>query len=118
MKASYLCIQIQVFCRQTQISQKQNKHHLEARKKKRDCETTSEVERKISPNLEEGSVCDKANPGGRYFLVKGYWGCAAGWGRIFTTGLTNGVTVLVELLEWSLTFRDFWGKTILVSRDS
>ena len=22
-----------------------------------------------------------------YFLVKGYWGCAAGWGRIFTTGL-------------------------------
>ena len=20
-----------------------------------------------------------------YFLVKGYWGCAAGWGRIFTT---------------------------------
>ena len=27
--------------------------------------------------------------GGGYFLiVKGYWGCAAGWGRIFTTGLT------------------------------
>ena len=25
-------------------------------------------------------------PGG-YFLVKDYWGCAAGWGRIFTTGL-------------------------------
>ena len=23
-----------------------------------------------------------------YFLVKDYWGCAAGWGRIFTTGLT------------------------------
>ena len=23
-----------------------------------------------------------------YFLVKGYWGCAAGWGRIFATGLT------------------------------
>ena len=23
-----------------------------------------------------------------YFLVKGYWGCAAGWGCIFTTGLT------------------------------
>ena len=27
-------------------------------------------------------------PGGVYFLVKDYWGCAAGWGRIFTTGLT------------------------------
>ena len=26
-------------------------------------------------------------PGG-YFLVKDYWGCAAGLGRIFTTGLT------------------------------
>ena len=25
-------------------------------------------------------------PGG-YFLVKDYWGCATGWGRIFTTGL-------------------------------
>ena len=27
-------------------------------------------------------------PGGEYFLVKDYWGCAAGWGRIFTNGLT------------------------------
>ena len=27
-------------------------------------------------------------PGGGYFLVKDYWGYAAGWGRIFTTGLT------------------------------
>ena len=26
--------------------------------------------------------------GERYFLVKGQWGGAAGWGRIFTTGLT------------------------------
>ena len=25
---------------------------------------------------------------GRYFLTRAYWGCAAGWGRIFTTGLT------------------------------
>ena len=23
-----------------------------------------------------------------YFLVTGLWGCAAGWGRIFMTGLT------------------------------
>ena len=47
---------------------------------------------------------------------KGYWGCAAGWGRIFTTGLTvmgshfqqsqqNGV-------ESGRTFSDFWGKTV------
>ena len=26
--------------------------------------------------------------GGGYFLVKDCWGCAAGWGRIFTAGLT------------------------------
>ena len=26
--------------------------------------------------------------GGEYFLIRGYWGCAAGWSRIFTTGLT------------------------------
>ena len=25
--------------------------------------------------------------GGWHFLVTGLWGCAAGWGRIFTTGL-------------------------------
>ena len=25
---------------------------------------------------------------GGYFLVKDYWGCVAGWGRIFTTELT------------------------------
>ena len=26
--------------------------------------------------------------GGGYFPVKDYWGCATGWGHIFTTGLT------------------------------
>ena len=26
--------------------------------------------------------------GGGLLLVKDYWGCDAGWGRIFTTGLT------------------------------
>ena len=29
----------------------------------------------------------------------------------------NGVTFLVELLEWERTFSDFWDKKILVSRD-
>ena len=38
--------------------------------------------------------------------------CAAGWGRIFTTGLTiNGVAFLIELLEWGRTFSDFFGVT-------
>ena len=50
-----------------------------------------------------------ARGGEGYFLVKGYWGCAAGWGRIFTTGLT-----IMELLEWGRTFS---GKKVLVSRD-
>ena len=27
--------------------------------------------------------------GGGYFLVKDCWGCPAGWGRIFTTGMTK-----------------------------
>ena len=26
-------------------------------------------------------------PGG-YSLIRGYWGCAAGWGRVFTARLT------------------------------
>ena len=34
----------------------------------------------------------------------------AGWGRIFTTGLTiMGVAFSVELLEWGDTFSDFLG---------
>ena len=27
--------------------------------------------------------------GGRFSLTRGYYGCAAGWGRIFTTGVTR-----------------------------
>ena len=49
--------------------------------------------------------------GGGYFLVKYYWGCAAGWGRIFTTGLTIiGFTILVELLKWGRKFSGFSGE--------
>ena len=41
----------------------------------------------------------------------GYWGCAAGWGCIFTTGLTiMGVAFSMELLEWGRTFSDFMGQ--------
>ena len=44
----------------------------------------------------------------RTFL--GYWGCAAGWGRIFTTRLTIMGSYFqafsIECLEWG---RTFWG---------
>ena len=33
-------------------------------------------------------ISREKRPGGGDFLVMGYWGCAAGWGCIFTTGLT------------------------------
>ena len=47
--------------------------------------------------------------GGGYFLVKDYWGCAAGWGHIFTTGLTIMGFFKVELLEWGRKFSGFLG---------
>ena len=31
---------------------------------------------------------DGAGGGGGYFLIRGQWGCAAGWGRIFKSGVT------------------------------
>ena len=52
-------------------------------------------------------------PGG-YFLVKGYWGCAAGWGRIFTTGLIimdcifSGVTRMGSHIFGISGKRKFW----------
>ena len=46
-------------------------------------------------------------PGG-HSPVMGYWGCAAGWGRIFTTRLTiigsPFQAFSIELLEWGRTF--------------
>ena len=46
--------------------------------------------------------------GGGHSLVMGYWGCAAGWGRIFTTQLTIMWSPFqafsIELLEWGRTF--------------
>ena len=38
---------------------------------------------------------------------------AAGWGRIFTTGLTIMGLHFQELLEWGRTFSDFWGKRVV-----
>ena len=47
----------------------------------------------------------------------GYWGCAAGWGRIFTTRLTIMGSPFqafsIELLEWCALFRDFESKKII-----
>ena len=38
--------------------------------------------------LEARSVNYPGEGGGMYFLIKGYWGYASGWGRIFMTQLT------------------------------
>ena len=56
-------------------------------------------------------------PGGYFHLViRGKWGCTAGWGRIFTTGLTIMESHFQLLLEWCRTFSDFWVKTVLFTR--
>ena len=49
--------------------------------------------------------------GGTSLQEANHRGCAAGWGRIFTTG----VTISIDLLERGRTshFRIFWGKTVL-----
>ena len=51
-------------------------------------------------------------PGKGYFLVKDYWGCAAGWGRIFTTGLTimgfSRVTRMGSQIFEIFGMRKFW----------
>ena len=67
----------------------------------------------------EDSVCYASLSGGTcgtqsqgvYFLVKDYWGCATGWGHIFTTRLTiMGLHYfLVELLEWGRKLSGFLG---------
>ena len=38
--------------------------------------------------LPETNVLISNAPRGGYSLIRGEWGCAAGWGRIFTTRLT------------------------------
>ena len=38
--------------------------------------------------IDRKRTASPAGGGGGYILVKDYWGCAAGWSRIFTTGLT------------------------------
>ena len=58
-------------------------------------------------------IRDPSCPGG-YFLVKDYWGCAAGWGRIFTTRLTimglhfSRVTKMGSQIFGIFGIRKFW----------
>ena len=56
-------------------------------------------------------------PGGGYSLVKGCWGCVAGWGRIFTTGLTIIGYIFSRVARMGLHIFKITGKKILVSRD-
>ena len=36
----------------------------------------------------DNNTTNSPGGGGGYFLIRGYWGCAAGWGRKFKAGLT------------------------------
>ena len=45
------------------------------------------------------SVAGISHSRGRYFLIRGCWGCAARWGRIFTSGLT----IMESHFHWSFT---------------
>ena len=45
-----------------------------------------------------------------HFLVIGYWGCAAGWGGIFTAGLT---IMESPFQAFSIEFILEWGRTFL-----
>ena len=46
-----------------------------------------------------------SNRGKALSILMGYWGCAAGWGRIFTTGLTKmGLPFRAFLEKWTLDF--------------
>ena len=62
----------------------------------------------LSPLLQ--SIKGLVTGGGGYFLIRGKWGCATGWGRIFTTGLTI----------MGSPFSEFWGQffIFMVSKQS
>ena len=56
--------------------------------------------------------------GGGVLRYKWLMGCAAEWGRLFTTGLTiMGLHFQQSYQKGVARFRDFWDKKILVSRD-
>ena len=49
-----------------------------------------------------------------YILVTGLWGCAAGWGRIFMTGLLLRGCIFRRVTR--IHFQDFGGQKIQVCR--
>ena len=66
------------------------------------------TENRLSYSYRCASLPPPPTPAGaRRFQVMGYRGCATGWGRIFTTGLTTTGSpfqaLLIEFLEWSRT---------------
>ena len=61
---------------------------------------------------------DTHTPGGGVLPSKRLLGMCRWMGSHFHNWTDyNGVTFLVELLEWGRNFWDFWDKKILVSRD-
>ena len=57
---------------------------------------------------------EDSEEGAGYFLIRGKWGCAAGWGRIFTTGLTIvALHFPYSYLSGVAHFRIFGGKKVL-----
>ena len=68
--------------------------------------------------MSESLLGNNLGGGGGYFLVIGEWGCATGWGRIFTTGLTiMGLHFQQSYDNGIVYFRDLGGENILASRD-
>ena len=65
------------------------------------------TENRLSYSYRCASLLPPTPAGARRFPVMGYRGCATGWGRIFTTGLTTTGSpfqaLLIEFLEWSRT---------------
>ena len=58
-------------------------------------------------------------PGGKVLPYKRQMGMYCWMGSHFYYWIDyNGVAFLIELLEWGCTFSDFWGKKILLRRDS
>ena len=69
-----------------------------------------------TPNwlIECGGSLTISRGGGGYLIVKDYWRCAAGWGRIFTTRLTimgyifSRVTRIRSQIFGIFGIRKFW----------
>ena len=65
------------------------------------------VAKTSSQNVGDLAAPPPPRGGGGQFLIRGSWGCAAGWGRIFTTGLTDTVDHGILLLQLSTNFDQY-----------